>query len=148
MNMLDGFETDIIKIDDLEKIQKMHGLEDEINNFKNKVKELVDAMQKKIKEENEKKLQKIKVLVPPPRNQRRSSSSGRRRPNASPSPPSNNSKSSARTSSGSTTTASSIRIGRMRPSSSRPTFLLSRTISSTSRSSSWRTRRIYSGKRF
>lgn len=60
MHLLDGFESDIIKIDDLEKIQKMRGLEDEINNFKNKVKELVDAMQKKIKEENERKLQKIR----------------------------------------------------------------------------------------
>jgi hypothetical protein len=30
----------------------MRGLEEEINNFSNKVKELVDAMQKKIKEEN------------------------------------------------------------------------------------------------
>lgn len=35
----------------------MRGLEEEINNFTNKVKELVDAMQKKIKDENEKKLQ-------------------------------------------------------------------------------------------
>ena len=50
MHLLDGYEKDIIKIDDLEKIQKMRGLEQEINNFSNKVKELVDAMQKKIKE--------------------------------------------------------------------------------------------------
>lgn len=60
MHLLDGYEKEIIKIDDLEKIQKMRGLEEEINNFSNKVKELVDAMQKKIKEENENKLKDIK----------------------------------------------------------------------------------------
>lgn len=63
MHLLDGFSEDIAKIDDLEKIQKMRGLEEEIQKFTLKVKELVEAMQKKIKEENEKKLQKIKVFV-------------------------------------------------------------------------------------
>ncbi len=52
MHLLDNYEKDIIKIDDLEKIQKMRGLEEEMSNFSNKVKELVDAMQKKIKDEN------------------------------------------------------------------------------------------------
>jgi hypothetical protein len=50
MNLLDNYEKEIIKIDDLEKIQKMRGLEEEMSNFSNKVKELVDAMQKKIKD--------------------------------------------------------------------------------------------------
>ncbi len=50
MHLLDNYEKDIVKIDDLEKIQKMRGLEEEMNNFSNKVKELVDTMQKKIKD--------------------------------------------------------------------------------------------------
>lgn len=41
----------------------MRGLEDSMGNFKNKIKELVDAMQKKIKEENQRKLFKIKVFM-------------------------------------------------------------------------------------
>jgi hypothetical protein len=49
MNLLDGFSDDIIKIDDLEKIQKMRGLEDEIQKFQLKIKELVESLQKKIK---------------------------------------------------------------------------------------------------
>ena len=69
MHLLDNFEKDIIKIDDLEKIQKMRGLEEEMSNFSNKVKELVDAMQKKIKEENEKKLEEIRVHLCLYRNQ-------------------------------------------------------------------------------
>ena len=56
MHLLDNFEKDLVKIDDLEKILKMRGLEEEMNNFTNKVKELIDAMQKRIKDENEKKL--------------------------------------------------------------------------------------------
>lgn len=72
MHLLDNFEKDLVKIEDLEKIQKMRGLEEEINNFMNKVKELVDAMQKKIKDENEKKLHEIKVLYRLVRNQNRS----------------------------------------------------------------------------
>lgn len=82
--MLDGYEKEIIKIDDLEKIQKMRGLEEEINNFSNKVKELVDAMQKKIKEENESKLKDIKVTPSLSRNQNRSCSSARRKLNVGP----------------------------------------------------------------
>ena len=50
MHLLDNFEKELVKIEDLEKIQKMRGLEEEINNFMNKVKELVDGMQKKIKD--------------------------------------------------------------------------------------------------
>ena len=49
MNLLDGFSEDIVKIEDLEKIQKMRGLEEEIQKFTLKVKELVEVMQKKIK---------------------------------------------------------------------------------------------------
>lgn len=60
MNLLDGFSDDIVKIEDLEKIQKMRGLEEEIQKFTLKVKELVEVMQKKIKEENERKLAEIK----------------------------------------------------------------------------------------
>lgn len=60
MNLLDGFSDDIVKIEDLEKIQKMRGLEEEIQKFTLKVKELVEVMQKKIKEENERKLLEIK----------------------------------------------------------------------------------------
>lgn len=61
MNLLDGFSEDIVRIEDLEKIQKMRGLDDEIQKFTLKVKELVEAMQKKIKEQNEKKIEQIKV---------------------------------------------------------------------------------------
>lgn len=61
MHLLDGYEKEIVRIDDLEKIQKMRGLEEEINNFSNKVKELIDGMQKKIKEENERKWGQIRV---------------------------------------------------------------------------------------
>jgi hypothetical protein len=49
----------------------MRGLEEEMSNFSNKVKELVDAMQKKIKDENEKKLQEIRVPLFGYRNQNR-----------------------------------------------------------------------------
>jgi hypothetical protein len=38
MHLLDGFSDDIVKIDDLEKIQKMRGLEEEIQKFTIKVK--------------------------------------------------------------------------------------------------------------
>ena len=61
MHLLDGFSDDIVRIEDLEKIQKMRGLEEEIQKFTSKVKELVEVMQKKIKEENEKKLAEIRV---------------------------------------------------------------------------------------
>lgn len=38
MHLLDGFAEDIVKIDDLEKIQKMTGLEEEIQKFTAKIK--------------------------------------------------------------------------------------------------------------
>ena len=38
MHLLDGFSEDIVRIEDLEKIQKMQGLEDEIQKFTLKVK--------------------------------------------------------------------------------------------------------------
>lgn len=98
MHLLDGYEKEIIKIDDLEKIQKMRGLEEEINNFSNKVKELVDAMQKKIKEENESKLKDIKVLSFLFRNQNRSCSFVRSRLNVGHCRQSNNSKPNAKNS--------------------------------------------------
>ena len=63
MHLLDNFQKDLVKIDDLEKILKMRGLEQEMNNFTNKVKELIDAMQKRIKDENEKKLEEIRVIL-------------------------------------------------------------------------------------
>ena len=56
MHLLDGFSEDIVRIEDLQKIQKMRGLDDEIQKFTSKVKELVEAMQKKIKDQNENKL--------------------------------------------------------------------------------------------
>lgn len=49
MHLLDGFSEDIVKIDDLEKIQKMRGLEEELPKFTGKIKELVEALQKRIK---------------------------------------------------------------------------------------------------
>lgn len=62
----------------------MRGLEEEINNFSNKVKELVDAMQKKIKEENENKLRDIKVPFVSLRNQKRSCYSEKKKPKDAP----------------------------------------------------------------
>lgn len=41
MNLLDNFAEDIVKIQDLEKIQNMRGLEEEIQKFTLKIKELV-----------------------------------------------------------------------------------------------------------
>lgn len=61
MHLLDGFSEDIVKIDDLEKIQKMRGLEEELPKFTGKIKELVEALQKRIKQQNEKKLAALKV---------------------------------------------------------------------------------------
>jgi len=84
MHLLDGYEKEIVNIEDLEKIQKMRGLEEEINNFSNKVKELIDAMQKKIKEENEKKLSQIRVWLVVYRNLRTNCSSARSKPNLPP----------------------------------------------------------------
>jgi predicted transcriptional regulator len=104
MHLLDGYEKEIIKIDDLEKIQKMRGLEEEINNFSNKVKELVDAMQKKIKEENENKLRDIKVTAALCRNHNRNFCFARRRLNGVPCRPSRSSKLSERSSCVSTRT--------------------------------------------
>ena len=52
-----------MRIDDLEKIVKMRGLEEEIQKFTLKVKELVESMQKRIKDQNEKKLAEIKVRI-------------------------------------------------------------------------------------
>jgi hypothetical protein len=49
MHLLDGFSEDIFKIDDLEKMQKMRGLDEEIIKSTTKIKELIEAMQKKIK---------------------------------------------------------------------------------------------------
>lgn len=63
MHLLDGFSDDIVKIDDLEKIQKMRGLEDEMQKFQLKIKELVESLQKRIKEQNEKKLLAIRVIL-------------------------------------------------------------------------------------
>lgn len=61
MHLLDGFSEDIVKIDDLEKIQKMRGLEEQLPKFTGKIKELVEALQKRIKQQNEKKLAALKV---------------------------------------------------------------------------------------
>ena len=47
---MDNFEKQLVKIDDLDKIMKMQGLEEETNNFTNKVKEIIDAMKKRIKD--------------------------------------------------------------------------------------------------
>ena len=71
----------MVKIDDLEKILKMRGLEEELNNFTNKVKELIDAMQKKIKDENEKKLDEIRVDLQLSRNQNKNYHFVRSKPN-------------------------------------------------------------------
>ena len=79
MHLLDNFEKDLVKIDDLEKILKMRGLEEEMSNFTNKVKELIDAMQKRIKDENEKKLEEIKVSAALFRNPSKNCQQGRRR---------------------------------------------------------------------
>lgn len=62
MHLLDGFSEDIVKIDDLEKIQKMRGLEEQLPKFTGKIKELVEALQKRIKQQNEKKLAALKVI--------------------------------------------------------------------------------------
>lgn len=61
MNLLDGFAEDIINIDDLNKIQDMEGLRDQTQKFSLKVKELVEAMQKRIKEQNDKKIAALNV---------------------------------------------------------------------------------------
>lgn len=61
MNLLDNFAEDIVKIEDLEKIQNMRGLEEEMLKFTLKIKELVEALQKRIKEQNEQKLLALRV---------------------------------------------------------------------------------------
>ena len=61
MHLMDGFSDEIVRIDDLEKIVKMRGLEEEIQKFTLKVKELIESMQKRIKDQNERKLTIMKV---------------------------------------------------------------------------------------
>jgi benzoyl-CoA reductase/2-hydroxyglutaryl-CoA dehydratase subunit BcrC/BadD/HgdB len=56
MHLLDGFAEEIVNIDDLIKIQDMEGLREETQKFTAKVKELIEALQKRIKEQNEKKI--------------------------------------------------------------------------------------------
>ena len=62
------------------------------------MKELVDAMQKKIKEENENKIKDIKVPYSPCRNQKKNYFFAKKRRKDGPSKPSNNSKQNARSS--------------------------------------------------
>ena len=63
MHLMDGFSDEIVRIDDLEKIVKMRGLEEEIQKFTLKVKELIESMQKRIKDQNERKLTIMKVWI-------------------------------------------------------------------------------------
>lgn len=84
-------------------------------------------MQKKIKEENEKKLQKIKVILLRPRNPNKSYCLDKSNLNAKPCKLSSCFRENTKTSSGSMIIGSSIRSGRMRQSDSKLAFLTSKT---------------------
>lgn len=62
MHLLDNYAEDLVVDEELDKIKKMRGIEDEMAKFSSKVKEIVENIQKKIKEMNEEKLKSVRVL--------------------------------------------------------------------------------------
>lgn len=49
MHLIDNFADDLVQEEELDKLRKMHGMDEEIQKFSAKVKEIVEIIQKKIK---------------------------------------------------------------------------------------------------
>jgi hypothetical protein len=62
MHLIDNFADELVQDEELDKIRKMRGIEEEIAKFCLKVKEIVENIQKKIKEKNEEKLKSVHVI--------------------------------------------------------------------------------------
>ena len=85
MHLIDNFADELVQEEELDKLKKMRGIEEEIAKFHIKVKEIVENIQKKIKEMNELKLKDVHVMELLCRNFSSVSSIGRHRQNRRPS---------------------------------------------------------------
>lgn len=63
MHLIDNFADELIQEDELDKLRHIRGIDEEIAKFHSKVKEIVENIQKKIKEMNELKLKEVHVRI-------------------------------------------------------------------------------------